>query len=203
MWWQEDMHGKKRYRSNRSLFLLQTEVSLLFDTPVNYPMAKRLLIGWKLGGPQGQFSRVVQGKPNRPCQESNDLIKEEVRLFRSCDQHQDKFLIIKPTRCTNFSNLFLEWNSTCFGQFLCTSSGVFHCTHRNGISHTGCWQLACKLSANWNDVYHCCVYSDILLMMDRGTVRNMYVGSSFNSGTDFFVSEWVDLPASWSCPSSK
>jgi hypothetical protein len=39
--------------------------------------------------------------------------------------HRDKFLIIKPTRCTNFWNLFLEWNSTCFGQFLCPSSGVF------------------------------------------------------------------------------
>jgi len=31
------------------------------------------------------------------------------------------FLIIKPTKCTNFSNLFLEANSTCFGQFLCPS----------------------------------------------------------------------------------
>ena len=28
-------------------------------------------------------------------------------------------------------------NSTCFGQFLCPSSGVFHCTHSNGICHTG------------------------------------------------------------------
>ena len=27
--------------------------------------------------------------------------------------------------------------STCFGQFLCPSSGVFHCTHNNGICHTG------------------------------------------------------------------
>jgi len=43
--------------------------------------------------------------------------------------HRDKFLTIKPTRCTNFSNLFLEWNSTCFGQFLCPSSGAFHCIH--------------------------------------------------------------------------
>ena len=50
--------------------------------------------------------------------------------------HRDKFLIIKPIRCTYFSNLFLEWNSTCFGQFLCPSSGVFHCTHSNGICHT-------------------------------------------------------------------
>ena len=46
------------------------------------------------------------------------------------------FLTIKPTRCTNFSNLFLELNSTLFGQFLCPSSGVFHCICNNDICHT-------------------------------------------------------------------
>jgi hypothetical protein len=35
------------------------------------------------------------------------------------------FFVIKPTRCTNFTNLILSWNSTCFGQFLCPSSGVY------------------------------------------------------------------------------
>ena len=30
-----------------------------------------------------------------------------------------------------------------------------------------------KLSANLYDIYHCCVYSEKLLMMYRGTVRNM------------------------------
>ena len=30
-----------------------------------------------------------------------------------------------------------------------------------------------KLSANLYDIYHCCVYSENLLMMDRETVRNM------------------------------
>jgi len=30
-----------------------------------------------------------------------------------------------------------------------------------------------KLSANLYDLYHCCVYSEKLLMMDRGTVRNV------------------------------
>jgi hypothetical protein len=79
------------------------------------------------------------------------------------------FLIIKPTGCTNFSNLFLEGNSTCFRQFLCPSSGVFHCTHSNGIYHTACKQL----SANRYDIYHCCVYSEKLLMMDRGTVKHV------------------------------
>jgi hypothetical protein len=46
------------------------------------------------------------------------------------------FLVIKPTRCTNFSNLFWKWNSTCFIQFLCPSSGVIHCTLSDGICHT-------------------------------------------------------------------
>jgi hypothetical protein len=31
----------------------------------------------------------------------------------------------------------LEKTSTCFGQFLCPSSGVFHSTHSNGICHRG------------------------------------------------------------------
>ena len=31
-----------------------------------------------------------------------------------------------------------------------------------------------KLSANLYDIHHCCVYSENLLMMDIGTVRNMY-----------------------------
>jgi len=30
-----------------------------------------------------------------------------------------------------------------------------------------------KLSTNLYDIYHCCVYSEKLLIMDRGTVRNM------------------------------
>ena len=30
-----------------------------------------------------------------------------------------------------------------------------------------------KLSVNLYDIYHCCVYSEKLLMMDRGTVRYM------------------------------
>jgi len=58
-------------------------------------------------------------------------------LIKTEQQTQLILLIIKPTRCTNFSNLFLEWNSTCFRQFLCPSSGVFHRTHNNGICHTG------------------------------------------------------------------
>ena len=68
----------------------------------------------------------------------------------------------------------------------------FHCTHSSGICHTGL-MTACeqdtppaaepnqfrpdpadsKLSANLYDIYQSCVHIVKLLMMDRGTVRNM------------------------------
>ena len=38
---------------------------------------------------------------------------------------------------------------------------------------------ACKLSTNLPDIYHCCVYSEKLLMMGGGTVRTCRV--SFQS----------------------
>jgi hypothetical protein len=77
--------------------------------------------------------------------------------------HRVKFLIMKPSRCTNFSNLFLEWNSTCFGQFLCPASGVFHCTHSDSICHTSLLTACLQAAANLYDIYHCCVYSEKLL----------------------------------------
>jgi len=76
--------------------------------------------------------------------------------------HRDKFLIIKPTRCTDFSNLFLERNSTGFGQFLCPSSGVFHCTHNNGICQQTCvtYTIAvCTVKNSWwwtEELYETC-----------------------------------------------
>jgi hypothetical protein len=45
----------------------------------------------------------------------------------------DSFLI-KPTDALNFPYLFCQ-ETTCFGQFLCPSSGFFHCTFGTGICH--------------------------------------------------------------------
>ena len=58
---------------------------------------------------------------------------------------------------------------------------VFQCTHSNAICADGLRagsgrnpsDPACKLSANLYDMYQCCMYSEKLLMMDRGIVRNM------------------------------
>ena len=51
---------------------------------------------------------------------------------------------------------------------------------RSFSPYTGIWtelqfhpDSARKLSANLYDIYHCTVYSEKLLMMDIGTVRNM------------------------------
>ena len=45
------------------------------------------------------------------------------------------FCLIKPTDALIFPNLFLSRKSTCFGQFLCPSSGVLHCTFGTGVCH--------------------------------------------------------------------
>jgi len=34
--------------------------------------------------------------------------------------------------------------------------------------------LPASCQKNMYDIYHCCVYSEKLLMMDKGTVQNMY-----------------------------
>jgi len=84
-------------------------------------------------------------------------------------EHKICILIIKPTTFTNFSNLFLDWNSTCFGQFLCPSSGIWHCTNSKRYMSYRFWCLLASgiriltplASSHQNlyDTYHCCVYS--------------------------------------------
>jgi len=79
------------------------------------------------------------------------------------------FLTIKPTRCTNFSNLF--WKETLH---VSDSYSVHHQEFINVYTaiHKGLL-TAYKVSANLCDIYNCCVYSEKLLMMDKVTVRNM------------------------------
>jgi hypothetical protein len=80
---------------------------------------------------------------------------------------ENKAFIIKPTRFTNFSNLF--WNETLH---VLDSSSVHH--QEFFTAHTAMLYVECsKAVSNLYDIYHCCAYSEKLLMMDRGTVRNM------------------------------
>jgi len=68
--------------------------------------------------------------------------------------HRDKFLIIKPTRCTNFSNLF--WNESLH---VSDSSSVHH--QELFTVHTAMsYRSADSLLADLYDIYHCCVYSE-------------------------------------------
>ena len=61
-----------------------------------------------------------------------------------------------------------------------------------------CWQLATKLSANLYDIYHCCVYSEKLLMMDRGTVWNIWnfipkINWEISASGWFHCKNWCDI----------
>jgi hypothetical protein len=105
--------------------------------------------------------------------------------------HRAKFLMIKPTRCINFSNLFLEWNSTCFGQFICPSSGVFHCTQSNDsyrqpqtyvkpeaaiiffelLMMSGVWPKTCRaIKKHWNNTFCYTVTSCWLFLYNQACI---------------------------------
>ena len=95
------------------------------------------------------------------------------------------FFVIKPTRCTNFI-IFLSQNPTCFGEFVCPSSGVYSLYIQQ-------WYMSYRFADSfragpgWNSILfllesclQTCMTCTIaectvnkLLMMDRRTVRNM------------------------------
>ena len=103
--------------------------------------------------------------------------------------------LIPPFPCLRFhcSNL-TSLSSSVFASFLSFCSPFFCFVLIINqvaalISQIYCWNKTLHVSdsssvhhqefftvhtANLYDVYHCCVYSGKLLMMDRGTVRNMY-----------------------------
>ena len=93
--------------------------------------------------------------------------------------------IIKPTRCSNSSNLFFGIKLYMFRTVPLSIIRSFSlCTQQWCMSYRLHLHLASRirtflpdparnLSANLYDIHHCCMYSEKLLMMDRGTVRNM------------------------------
>jgi len=91
------------------------------------------------------------------------------------------FFIIKPNKCTNFTNLF--WHETTHVSD-CSSvhhQEFIHCTLSNGIWHTGLQTAfdqehmllieSCLQTYITYNIAECTVNK--ILMMDRRTVRNM------------------------------
>ena len=97
--------------------------------------------------------------------------------------HHNIISTVKPTRCTNVSNLFiLERRSTFFGQSFHPSSAVQDCTYSNRhLSNGYCCLLASgyllvsryPLASRQQCLYDSNVYSLELLMTDGKTVQNM------------------------------
>ena len=75
------------------------------------------------------------------------------------------FFVIKPTRCTNFTNLFCHETLRVSDSSSVHHQEFIHCTLSNGVCHTvsfreGAYAPARKLSTNLYDIYHCWVYSE-------------------------------------------
>ena len=85
----------------------------------------------------------------------------------------------KTNQMHYFHKFILAWNSTCFGQFVCPSSGVYSlCTQQWYMSYrfvdiffAAVLLKSCLQTCMTYSVAECTVNK--LLMMDRRTVRNM------------------------------
>ena len=80
--------------------------------------------------------------------------------------YEAQFLFDKTNQTTIFPNFILSKNSTCFGHFLCPSSGVIYCTFGDGIFLAGLMtvsskvpDLAGKLSSDLQGIYHRRMYN--------------------------------------------
>jgi len=103
-----------------------------------------------------------------------------LELYVHVTVHRNKFLFHKNQPDALISQIYFVKNFTCFGHFLCPSSGVFYYTFGIGIFHAGLMTAskkgqdpAWKLSSNRHEICQCRMYSRKLLMMGRGNARNM------------------------------
>jgi len=62
-------------------------------------------------------------------------VEENGQFYVHMTGHPNRNSTIKINRRTNFQILF--WYLTCFGQFLCPSSGVIDCTFGTGKCYKG------------------------------------------------------------------
>jgi len=103
-----------------------------------------------------------------------------VQLHRHVTVHRDKFPCNKTNQMHQFHKFILTWNSTCFEQFLCPSSGVYSLyTQQLYMSYSfragpgwNCSSILVLLESCMTYTIAECTVNK-LLMIDRGTVRNM------------------------------
>ena len=126
------------------------------------------------------FQNVALSNSSQKC---FGAVRSIARNMCNAANVSTKLLIIKPTTCTSFSNLF--WTEIYIFRTVPLSiirsfslyTKQWYTSYRFADSLQA--GAACKLSGNRYDLYHCCVYSEKLLMMDRGIVQNIY--SSFQN----------------------
>jgi len=108
------------------------------------------------------------------------LFSRSSRLSRYTPRH---FFIIKPTKCANFPNLLRHDTLHVSGSSSAHHQEFIHCTLSNGICHTGL-KTAFRTVPSWSCskgcLQTCMTYTSAectvnkLLMMGRGTARNMW-----------------------------
>ena len=71
--------------------------------------------------------------------------------------HRNKFLYNKTNQMHQFHKFILAWNSTCFGQFFCTSSGVYSL-------YTQQWYMSHRFVDSFRALLESCLQTGIVLL---------------------------------------
>jgi hypothetical protein len=84
--------------------------------------------------------KLLTIEPTRCTHFSNLFWNETLHVSDSSSVHHQEFFTVHTAMVYVIQvcwQLASRIRMELFGQFLCPSSGVFHCTHGNGICHTG------------------------------------------------------------------
>jgi len=92
-------------------------------------------------------------------------------LLTACEQDQDGTEFYPDPASKLSANLYQDQDGTEFHPDPASKLSANLYQDQDGTEFHP--DPARKLSENLYDIRHCCVYSGKLLMMDRGTVRNM------------------------------
>jgi len=121
--------------------------------------------------------RSVLRPPSKWCFYYKNTIEFNVHVT----VHHSKFLIIKPTRCTIFSNLFLEFKFYMFRTVPLSIIRSFLLCTAMIYDKKVCWQLARKLSANLASCQQTClIYTSKLFVRNPCGKRNSWSEKCIN-----------------------
>jgi len=136
------------------------------------PWSLTFLVHYHVSFGNSQGTKILTIKPTTYTNFSNLFFGIKLYMFRTVPPSiTGVFHCTHGTPVWHITLLCVQWKTPGDGQRNCLKHVEFY--SKSNLCHAGL-PTGCKPAvSNLYDIYHCCVYSEKLLMIDRGTVWNM------------------------------